>query len=84
MEFTIQIEQEVFEEALKTALARQIKIVVQSSVDKSINDYRTKIEHAVDLHLSKRLTNKDIESEMEKAVTRIVQDRILNMDINHD
>lgn len=76
MDITITINDELFEAPVKEAVGRRINEVVRNVVDKKIDSYKGKIEYAVEVYLAKRLTDKEILSEIDKSIARVVEERI--------
>jgi hypothetical protein len=76
MEFTLQIDDKLFEQPIKDAVSRAVNSVVATAVSNKIIEYRSDIDQAVELYLAKRLTDKEIKSEIDKAVERIINERL--------
>ena len=76
MEFTIKIEDSSFEKPIEDAVSRQVNSVVNEVVRKKIESYQSEIEKAVELYLSKRMSDTNVKSEIDKAIARIVEEKL--------
>jgi len=76
MRFTIEMDEKLIIEAVTKEFSVKLNAVTREIASKAMENYRGKVEKAVELYLAKRLTDKEISSLIDKAVAVIIEDKI--------
>ena len=78
MDITIRIDENLFEEPIKEAVARIVHNLVRESVQKHIYTYQDQINKSVEVYLAKRLTDETVKKHIDLATASIIEDRLRN------
>jgi hypothetical protein len=76
MEIVIKVDDALLEPHVREAVSRCIVENVKRTVLIQMSYYSDKIDHAVELYLAKRLTDKRVFNEIDAAVKRIIDERL--------
>lgn len=76
MDFTVKIDDALFEGPVKDAVGRAVHNVVRERVNLHISVYHRMIDEAVTVYLNKRLTDVDVKAEIDLAVKHIIEEKL--------
>ncbi len=80
MEITVVINDEMLDGPIREAVSRAVNELVKRKSNELISKYHDKIENAIDIYLSKKLTDDKIKSMIDSQVVEHLSNRILDLE----